>query len=55
MSRDAENALVGALAAYGLLKLLEEWLCPPRPVIVVVQGEAAAQFLELLDAPEEGE
>lgn len=53
--RDAENALVGALAAYGLLKLLEEWLFPTRPVIVVVQGDVADELRELLADDEDGE
>lgn len=50
----AEEILLTSLAAYGLLKILEGILCPaPRPVVVVVDAEMAAELRELLDDEDE--
>jgi hypothetical protein len=55
MSR-AEQILLNTLAAYGLLKILESFVCPPRPPVVIVTDETTAAALrDLVDAPESGE
>ncbi|WP_168734694.1 hypothetical protein [Deinococcus sp. KSM4-11] len=54
--RRAEEILVTTLAAYGLLKILESIVCPPRPAVVIVgDGEASEVLREFLDDPETGE
>lgn len=55
MRDNAESILVTSLAAYGLLKIIEGLLCPPRPRVIVVDGDAADYLRELLQAPEDRE
>lgn len=52
--RDLSNSnnIVVALAAYGLMKVLEGLLVRQRPVVVVLDGDASEALRELLAEPE---
>lgn len=49
-----EHILLTSLAAYGLVTLLEGFLCPPRPRVIVLDHETAQELRAVLDE-EDGE
>ncbi|WP_156103428.1 hypothetical protein [Deinococcus sp. YIM 77859] len=55
MRDNAEHILMTSLAAYGLLKIIEGFLSPPRPRVIVVDGDATDYLRDLLQDPEDAE